>query len=197
MSKSILIFFSIFLLSSCKIFISKKYKFNQKFEFETRADYINFLQNKKGFTPSVIIYPDSAFYDKFLIDLAQNQLSVYYGCLVNDTMEIAKSALLKDNLNCAGRILGEIKKNIAFEGIGKDSSIVKSSFRDLKFRYLTNNSFFDLGLSTKKLKIFLIYGHALGTYFDSYFRQVNKFYNVNENETDLFIITIDPVRRLN
>ncbi len=161
-----------------------------------RQDYIAFLSEKKGFDPNLVIYPDTGSYYSFLSKLMSDELSVYYGCLRNDSIEMIKSAFLKENLSCAGRILEDVQRDAEMAISGKDSLFIKSDFRNFCFRYLKGDEKFNINLSKKKLKIILVYGYATGIYFDDYYKEVNNYFKAHQEDIDLFIVSMDPVSKL-
>src|ERR1044072_7758858 len=116
------IFLLLILLSSCKAFITKKYKFNQPFSFKTSDEFRDYLQNKKQFDLSHVIYPDNTSMIDFLNYISKNELVEYYGTLINDSTEIKKSANLQENVICMGRVLSDIHSNVS--GTITDTSYV-------------------------------------------------------------------------
>jgi len=184
------------LVSACKLLVVKKYKFNQKFDFTTKAAYFGYLKEKKKFNLEDIIYPDSASVVNFFASLSLNKITVYYGCLVNDSVELKKSELLKENLSCAGRILADIRTRAGVIQRVDSNLVQRSGFHRYRFRSLVSGRVFNLNNSEKKFKILLVYGHSLGTYFDDYYREVYRYYQKYKNYIELYIITLDPVGTL-
>ena len=190
----ITLFYPIFILLSCKVLIEKRYGMNRPFRFETKNEYTNYLSGK-GFPSSNMLVIDSSSIDAFAQALAQNQQTVYYGCFLNDTTELKKTESVKENLGCAGRILNDVSLNI--NKVHYDSSLlIKSNFNEFVFRKLIDDSKFNMNESEKQLKIIMVYSYSLGSYYDSMYTDIIHFYKENIRSTDLYIISLDPVNRL-
>ena len=183
------------LLISCRAFLKVKYGFNKPFNFTTKESYISFLQ-KKNIDVTKMIFPDNNSRIPFLMSIIRDSLTVYYGCLINDSVELVKTKELKDNLSCMGRVLDDIR--IKAPGLSKsDSSLfIKSQFKTYQFNFLYNSKRLDLNQTNQKLKIIMLYSYASGSYFDDTFDEVRKFHENHKESTELYIITIDDVSKL-
>jgi hypothetical protein len=194
MKKIITILLSIFVFSSCKIIIEKKYGMNKPFKFKERKEYIEYL-NAKGFPSSNVLFVnDSSSYEFYRL-LSDSQLGAYFGSLLNDSTEIRKTDELKENLSCAGRIIKDIDLNA--RRMEFDSSfLVQSNFKTFSFKRLDNNEKFFMNSTNQKLKIIMLYGFSLGTLYDPLYREIINFYEQNKDKTELYIISLDPVGSL-
>lgn len=185
-----LLVIGISLLFSCKAWISKKYHFNQEFPFKTPEGYLSYLEKKKGFDLSHVIYPDTSTLENFLFYISKNQLAEYYGSLINDSTEIKKTESLQDNLSCMGRVINEINTN-SKQGSITDTNLAKNDFYKYNFRFISSKNKFDLNNSPKPLKIILLYTYSYGTYFDSFLKEMNKFSKEHEKDAEVYIISLD------
>jgi len=182
--------------SSCKFLVGKYYGTNERFNFESRKAYSDFLEKKKKFDLSDIIYPDSAYWFNFVDFISRNELSEFYGCLLNDSTELKKSNFLQENLTCMGRVLGEIQTNAIQYSSSDSSLIIKNNFKNFLFREFLTNKKFELNHSEKPLKIILIYSYSFGRVFDKLYDSVYSFHMSHINETQLNIIALDNIFHL-
>ena len=139
MSSKLLIAFIIAIalhLMSCDTFLKLTYGLNKKFKFKTKESYLNFLQNEKGIDIKGVIYPDSNSRSSFLHSIMRDSLSIYYGSLMNDSVELVKTSDLKENLSCMGKILSDIKNNTMTLKRRDSSFFIKSNFKNYKFNFL-------------------------------------------------------------
>ena len=183
-------------VSSCKFLIGKYYRTNERFNFKSKMAYSGFLEKKKKFDLSYIIYPDSSSWFNFVDFISGNGLSEYYGCLLNDSTEVKKSDALGENLNCMGRVLAEIQTDVLKNSSPDSSLLVKSNFKNFHFRQFLTNNVFELNHSEKPLKIILIYSYSFGRVFDKLYDSINSFHTTHINETQLYIIVLDNIFHL-
>ena len=175
---------------SCKALIAHKFKFNRKFDFKNREEYFNYLEAEKKFDISHMLYPDSSSVQKFIKYLSDNKLTVYYGTLLNDSVELKKSPELQDNLSCMGRILTEITNaGNSFT----DSLYIRSQFKDFSFRFINSQKKFEFYKTGETLKIFLLYSYMYGTYFDPFLKEMNKFASQNTGKATVYIVNLDYI----
>ncbi len=190
------LFILLLFLTSCNSLLKSKYGFNKQFDFTAKESYMVFLQNKKNFDITNVIFPDSNSRSAFLESIMRDSLSVYYGCLINDSVELVKTNEVRDNLSCMGKILQDI--NLGEAELSKDDSslFTKSKFKAYQFNFLYNDEQLNINHFNKKLKIIMLYSYALGTYFDGVFNEVRKFHENHKESTNLYIITLDDISRL-
>ena len=195
-SKFRTLFILLLFLTSCSSLLKSRYGFNKQFDFTTKESYMVFLQNKKNFEITNVIFPDSNSRSAFLESIMRDSLSVYYGCLINDSVELVKTNELRDNLSCMGKILQDINFGEAELSKNDSSLFIKSQFKKYQFNFLINEEQLNINHFNKKLKIVMLYSYALGTYFDGTFNEVRKFHDTHKGSTELYIITLDDVSRL-
>jgi hypothetical protein len=182
---------------SCKALVAKKYGFNKKMSFANRAEYINFLTEKKKFPPSDILFPDSNSYSTFIASLMENHLTIYYGSFLNDSAELIKSDELQENLGCMGRILTDMNNGLVNMQTLNDSLIKRTDFKDYRFLNISTNEVYKMNDSKKRLKIFLAYSYSFGSYFDGFYKATFDFAAKHKDEVELKIVSIDPMYMFN
>lgn len=179
-------------LFSCRAYINMRYGFNRPFRFNNREAFLSFLESRMKINRDHVIYPDTIgnnFYQK----MSNDTIVAYYGCFLNDSIEIARSVFLKENTSCIGRVLKEIKENN--DSLKRISSIsyLPSDFREFYFRYAVNNQKFGMNDSAKKLKIVLVYLYAYGTYYNRFYQEVVNFYEANKHDIELYVIAPEAI----
>jgi hypothetical protein len=178
---------------SCKTLLTEKYRFNKPFSFESKSLYLEYLKSKYGFPAEHVLYPDSTSRDALGNDIIKAKLAQYYGTFINDTLEVRKTELLSENLSCIGQVLKEIENN-SNDNYGNGVAINKN-FRNYHFKIAVNDSDFIFN-SDKKIKIFLLYAFAMGSYFDNFFRDVMNWVQNKNGKLEVFIIDLDPIQNL-
>ena len=184
----------VFVLAGCKVLLEKKYGMNKPFTFKDRQAYTNHL-SEKGFPVANVLYLDDSSAGDFYEHISTEGLSVYFGSFLNDSTEVRKTALLKENLGCAGRVIKEISGHLQQKTLDT-SLLTKSDFRRFQFRRLDNKSVFAMPSPSGRLSIFMIYGYSLGSLYDSMYEEITRFYGQNKSSADLYIISLDPVSSL-
>lgn len=182
-------------LTSCSTFLRVKYGLNKRFNFTTKESYISFLQ-KRNIDITKMISLDSNSRLPFLGSIMRDSLSVYYGCLINDSVELIKTSEVKDNLSCMGRILKDIRIRSAELDKNDSSLFIKSQFKMYQFNFLFNSKRLDLNQPNEKLKIIMLYSYSFGSYFDETFEEVRMFHEDHKEFTELYIITLDDISKL-
>lgn len=190
------IILTICLTSSCKSILESVYGMNKKFEFTSKSAYVKYLENKKGLDISRVIYPDSGSRVSFLNAIQQGEFSVYYGSLLNDSIELIRSDILNENISCMGRIINEMNSGISGLNLSDSGLLANSELKNYTFRYIADNKIFDLNNSEKRMKIIMLYSFSLGRYFDNTFKEVQKFHVTHKDVTELIIISLDDVQSL-
>lgn len=104
--------------------------------------------------------------------------------------------MLNENLSCAGRVIKDIY-GLTGNGISNINLIRNQDFKNYTFRRLLDNEKYVMNNSPQKLKIFVIYGFALGSFYDSMYKEIISFCEENKNFAELYVISIDPVANLN
>lgn len=186
-----------FFLFSCTTILKKSFKVNRKFSFNSKSEYYNYLINKKGFPKEKILFLDSISYINFgQKALMVENLMIYFGSFLNDSVSIKKSPFLKDNQACIGRMKSEIEKNLSMVVYADSAVELKMNLSKFNLCYLYDKSKFSTVNNKKRLKIFLIYYYSFGTYYDKLYKEIEEACLNNIEKTDLFIISVDPVYAL-
>ena len=191
---SMLIGISIF---SCNPALKKIYKLDRQFSFKTRQDYIDFIQQPAVLDVNQVIYLDSASYVKFGIEsLQQDSSMVYFGSFLNDSVCIKKSQLLKDKQSCYGRMLHDIENVISLKSYNDSLLSKKINLKKYNMYSLAGDKKIAFSTSPDKIKVILIYGYSLGTYYNKFYKEIRQTQKNNPDKINLYIITMDPVYRL-
>ena len=195
-----LIFLLFFCLGfvACKMYAVKKYHLERDFNFKDKMSFLNYLNRKKIFDENQLLYLDSASYLNFYLEKLQQDSSVIYqGCYLNDSICINSSRFLSENTSCMGRIQNEVALNLSLSTY-PDSILVKvKNISSYTLRYLKNDAVFNISAFQKKIKIFLVYTYATGTYYDSLYKDILAINKSNNSNAEVFIICIDPLHTLN
>ena len=188
------LFFLGSMYTGCTILAINKYKIGRSFDFNSKSDFIDYLQNNQPFEEHQYLTIDSSSYFNVMSILSsKNGNIIYLGCYLNDSIRLIDSKFLKSNSTCAGRVKKEILSNISLPFF-PDSVINKEYFlRNCKLSYLLNNSTFKINDNKKKIKIFLFYSYGAGTYYDKLYKDIFTIQKANKTETELFIICTDPL----
>jgi hypothetical protein len=177
----------------CNPIIKSVYHVNREFKFTSRTDYLAFLNKSYSLTPGQVVYFDSVSERLFITDAMQKSISEYYGSFINDSTEIKQSAFLEENASCIGRVLKEIEDN---SGKIDDSLLVKNTvFRNYKLLNAKTDQQLEVN-ADKKVKVFLLYSYRLGTYFNSFYKDVAALSKNNKDQLSIYVITVDPIRGL-
>jgi hypothetical protein len=180
-------------LSGCQPILKAVYGVNREFRFTTRTDYLAFMNRTYSLAPEQIVYFDSVSERLFITDAMQKSISEYYGSFINDSTEIKQSAFLEENASCIGRVLKEIEDN---SGKIDDSLLVKNTvFRNYKLLNAKTDQQLEVN-ADKKVKVFLLYSYRLGTYFNSFYKDVAALSKNNKDQLSIYVITVDPIRGL-
>ncbi len=200
MKKIKLIFLFFFCLGfvACKMYTVKKYHLERNFNFKDRQSFLNYLNKKNLFDEHQLLYLDSASYLSFYLEKLQQDSSVIYqGCYLNDSICINRSRFLSENTSCMGRIQKEVAANLSLTTF-PDSILVKvKNISSYTLRYLKDDAIFNISAYQKKIKLFLVYTYATGTYYDSLYKDILAINKLNNSNADIFIICIDPLHTLN
>ena len=188
------VFFLGYTYNSCTILAINKYKIGRSFDFKSKSDFIDYLQNNQPFEEHQYLTIDSTSYFNVMSMLSSNNGNIIYiGCYLNDSLRLIDSKLLKLNSTCAGRIKNDILSNISLPFF-PDSLIDKDYFlHNCQLNNLLNNSTFNINNNKKKIKIFLLYSYSAGTYYDKLYKDIFTIQKSNTTETELFIICTDPL----
>lgn len=177
-------------LLGCRYFSEKKYRIGQNFYFNHKYDFINYLKKKKSLPIQQYLYVDSVDYSRFVFNqLQQNKSGVYIGAFLNDSMEIKKSMLLRNNVFCSGRIENEIM-TIASMKKHPDSILqITHEISNYSLRFLESGAAFDINKNKEKITFIMVYSYGMGNYYDKLFQNVSSLKNV-------YVICTDPVYKL-
>jgi hypothetical protein len=139
----------------------------------------------------MVIYPDSESVAPFFTLLVYDTLTIYYGVVLNDSIEFKKSIYLGEDSRCIGRIINEVVKYSRYNIARLDSSLLQGSrLAKMRFRLLLDDSevTFNNGL---KGKLLLVYHYGLGTFYDPYFKAFANLYRKHHEFFDMYIVTTD------
>ncbi len=187
------LFFLLFLFS-CTSLIKKATKSGRKFSFNSKSDYYNYLIIKKEFSPNQIIFPDSSSYISFgQTVLMEEDIVIYLGSFLNDSVSLKKSPLLKDNQACIGRMNKEIAKNLSLTDYPDSIINTGINLSRYNFYYLEDHKKFTLSNTSNRLKIFLLYYYPFGIGYDKLYKEIQEACLKYKDKTELYIICIDPV----
>jgi hypothetical protein len=125
----------------------------KKIEFKNRKEYISHLQNKYDLNLKKLYYTDEKSYDNLINHIVTNDLSYFYGIMLNDSVQIKRAGLIK-NESCSYSILNAINtipKELNSSNTEKNDFFIKNSFFNI-----LNDEPLNLSLNEKK-KIILIF----------------------------------------
>ena len=182
---------------SCKFYAIKKYQLNKQFDFITKSSYLQFMMKRNIAEQQNFLYLDSASYEKFLREKIQEDSTVLYlGCYLNDSSCFSKSSFFTQNTSCSGRIEKEVLSNLAYKE--KDPLHFKKvqKLSTYKMHPLINNEVFSINHDEKRIKLFLLYSHSYGTYYDPLIKNLKELVKQNEADISMYIICIDPLYSL-
>lgn len=185
--------FLLFFHLSCKTLISKKFHFNEDFRFRTAPEYLAYLETNKKIDPRNVLYPDSTEAENLMTYIYNNKLTIFYGTILNDSLEVRKSAELQDNLSCMGRVLTDLENAITQKPFNDTSLYVKSDFGKFKFRRALTRDKFNASSDPAPMKIILLYSYSYGTYFDPLLEEMRKFALDNAGKAEVYIISLDYI----
>jgi len=190
---TISLFFSFFCACTNKM-VAKKYSIGTENQITERGAYIDFIKQKKFFPVEQMLYTSRKGYIPFHFNVMQRDSSiVYMGTYINDSLRILKPEFLQDNQSCSGRLQTEIERilqanpAVAF----KTENTEPLAIYDL--HYLINKEPFLLSKSGNKQHIFLIFSQGYGTYYNQFYKDVEKFYQQYASKANLYVITLEPV----
>ena len=182
---------------SCKFYAIKKYQLNKQFDFITKSSYLQFIMKRNIGAQQNFLYLDSASYEKFLMEKIQGDSSVLYlGCYLNDSTSFLKSSFLNQNTSCSGRIEKEVLSNLSYKE--KDPLHFKKAQKlsVYKMYHLINKTVFNINHDENSIKLFLLYSHSYGTYYDPLIKNLKELVKQNEADISMYIICIDPLYSL-
>jgi len=182
---------------SCKFYAMKKYQLNKQFDFITKSSYLQFMMKRNIGAQQNFLYLDSTSYGNFLMDKIQEDSAVLYlGCYLNDSTSFLKSSFFTQNTSCSGRIEKEVLSNLAYK---ENDPLHFKKVRKLsayKMHRLIKNDIFNINHDEKRIKLFLLYSHSYGTYYDSLIKNLKELVKQNEADISMYIICIDPLYSL-
>jgi hypothetical protein len=165
---------------------------NKPFKFNNLAAYKKHI-SKAGIDTNKMYYPTDSDSYLFWQQLLSDDISVYYGAFLSDSVEIQKSQQLRENMSCMGRVLRELDTANEMS----DSQILKKSkLKKITFRQISSNQKLEFNKLNKRIKILLVYSQSLGRAFKRTFREVNEFYLQHNKSCELIIISLDPIQQL-
>jgi hypothetical protein len=184
----------IFMLSGCLQHTLKKNKVNEHHVFNDKSAYRNYLKNNTGFQNTKILYVDSKSYMPYVNDYLQKDSSMLLvGFFANDSTKLKRSEFLSENSSCEGRIIMEIKETIQNKQV-PDSILERNMlFKQIGFKYLSDNRTFSIQECKAPLKLFVNYSTEMGLlYLDMYKKIIDLQYGDSRN-VEVFVISMDPV----
>ena len=197
-----LIKFSILLITilfsfSCRSVLYRRYQMNREFDFSTKKSYLNYLVEKRHLIPEYLYYFDKVSYNIFLNQFVQDKKSqIYFGTFLNDSISFIKSPYLKNNETCIGRMASEIAKNLSESTDNKNITESVINFKSFRLISLFNGKILEGLPANQKKKLIVFVDNYYGSYFDSFYKEVQEIQKKEQQELDLIIILIDPVSYL-
>lgn len=212
-------------LVSCRSLLMRKYGFNRTPAFASRAACIQDLVQRKHLPASCLLVPDSSDLEPFLFSVAQSQDVVYYGSFLNDSTALKRSADLRSNTSCIGKLLADIDAAMdTGTGAAMDTDIAavtnrintssgtdagarssipfperpileKRDFNRFHFLNAVDGSPYRIEDAPRPVTIFLLYSYGTGNYFDAFYTAVLHAVAEHRQHAALKIIIIDPLPR--
>lgn len=181
------------LFITCRSYFKARYNFNRPFEFTSKQEYLTSVSKEMEFEETMLLYVDSTDYTNFMHTFIGSSSSVYFGAFINDSLSVKKTAFLKDNESCIGRMEKEIYKNISAENFIRDSLDNSVNLSNYQFYSIKDNKKYSVSESKKKIKIVLAYAYDFGTYYKPLYQEIIAAYKKNIQNCDLYIISLDPL----
>ncbi|MBU3713540.1 MAG: hypothetical protein FGM46_01170 [Ferruginibacter sp.] len=184
-------------LLSCTAFIKQKYGLQRPFRFDTKKDFLRVIEKENLFPSKNILYIDSSSVIDFFQDMVQKEnISIYIGAYLNDTILIKRSDYLNENESCRGRIENEMLLNTYRKEYPDSLKIKTKKFSSYKLCRLSNNSAFVIDKDLGKLTFFLLYSYSSGTYYRPLYQKAFELQHNNPDNIDIYIISTDPIQWL-
>ena len=185
--------FLLIAFSGCKLYVNHKFNLDRKFDFKDKASFLKYLNSKKIFDESHILYIEADGYQSFINEkLQQDSSIVYQGCYINDSVYISRSSLLNENTSCMGRIDLEIAANLKRTTIPDSLLISGKRISSYHLKHLNDNTPFYMN-PQKKINLLMVYAYSLGTYYDELYQKIMLLTKENETLADTYLICVDPV----
>ncbi len=186
--KYLLLVFFAAISFSCVPVMKEVYGVNKKIEFKNRKEYTSHLQNKYNFNLKNLYYADEKSYDNLINHIVTNDLSYFYGIVLNDSIQIKRAGLIK-NESCSYSILNAINtipKELNSTNTERNDFFIRNSFFNI-----LNDEPLNLNSNERK-KIILIFSYTMGRMNKSDFAEIEKLFIANK-KFDLYILTVDRV----
>jgi hypothetical protein len=180
-------------IAACRSYVNHKYQLDKKFNFKSKAAFLNYIDSKKITDRFHVLYVPAENYQRFINEkLQQDSSIIYQGCYLNDSLQIKRSSTLNSNTSCMGRIDKEIENNFKMTDF-PDSMLTKGNkISSYQLRFLDNDRLFEIK-SEKKITLFIVYAYSLGKYYDELYKKIMRLSKQYESTIDTYLITIDPV----
>jgi hypothetical protein len=191
------IIFLAFTFMGCKWYVIHQYKMNNSFSFKQKADFIQYINKKKLFKINQVLFIDKASYTKFFNEKLTDDSTLFYvGTYLNDSTMVKRSKFLNENISCSGRIENEIKQNLNKNNFSVDDLKQVSNLSNYTLRYLSNNEIFDINADKKLSKIFITYTYRYGKWYDNLYKEINDLQQLNNQNTNVYLVCLDPISTL-
>jgi len=187
--KSIILILLLFTLSckeSERIFLGM----NKTLEFKSLTDYKNFISKKYDIDLHNLYYLNGKDYDTFMYYIFENKLDYFLGTFENDSTQFLKSAFLRDNQSCYGRIRTEVSGLSTLEKLNKISNPI-----------LKNTEIFNINTQKRldfvpgKGKVVLLISYKFGMIHKNDFKKLENLIK-NLGNYEFCVISLDNISNL-
>ncbi len=179
-------------LLSCKSMLINKFHFNRVFRFESKTAYLQFVRQHYGADSTQLITLKGEGRAIFLTDIGKHNIADYYGCFINDSTSVKKSAYLLNDAGCLGKITHEIEAIATRENWNDTALFQQEYLKDLNLRYCYSNEPFQPNANTK-CKILLALHYSMGTYYDGHIREILNYVKLHSDKMAAYIILFDEI----
>jgi len=187
--KSIILILLLFTLS-CKESQKIFYGTNKTLEFKSLTDYKKYISKKYDIDLHNLYYLSGKDYGTFLGYVVENKLDYFLGTFENDSTQFKKSAFLRDNQSCYGRIRTEVSGLNTLENLNKISNpIIKNT------SFLNINTQKRLDFVPGKRKVVLLISYKMGNVHKKDFNKLEALIK-NLGNYELCVISLDNISNL-
>ena len=187
--KNIMLILLLFTLS-CKESQKMFYGTNKTLEFKSLTDYKNFISKKYDIDLHNLYYLNGKDYDTFTNYIVEKKVDYFLGTFENDSTQFLKSAFLRDNQSCYGRIRTEVSGLNALENLNKISNPILRN-TDL----LNINTQKRLDFVPGKRKVILLISYKMGNVHKKDFNKLEDLIK-NLGNYELCVISLDNISNL-
>jgi len=184
--KNIILLLLLFTLS-CKESQQVFYGTNRNLEFKSLTDYKNYISKKYALDLHNLYYLSGKDYETFLGYVVENKLDYFLGTFENDSTQFKKSAFLRDNQSCYGRIRIEVNNLSSLENLNKISNpIIKNT------GLLNINTHKRLDFVSGNRKVILLISYKMGNVHKKDFNKLEDLIK-NLGNYELCVISLDRI----